>query len=1549
MRDNLDAIGTSRAITAAYRRYLQSLLVLRDPAIDDAFRRAIDTSTLLDKGPYLEATPPYAPGATIRSLIADGVLTPGFEALTSPVLPMDRPLYRHQEQSIRKVAAGRNVVVATGTGSGKTESFLLPILDSLVREKESGTLGPGVRALLLYPMNALANDQLKRLRQILQGYPSITFGRYTGDTENEVTKAREQFSFLNVDAPILSNELLSREEMRANPPHLLLTNYAMLEYLLLRPQDMMLFPEGQDTWRFIVVDEAHVYDGAQGAEIAMLLRRVRDRVAPERHIQCIATSATVGADSDQSAVMRFALNLFGVPFEWHADIESRQDLITACRMEAPPGPHWGPLTAAQYTALANAEDRERAILEQAANAGFMARCGYEALVHESSLVKVKEILTSKPALFSVVAGQVFPNQVGAEDGLASLVDLGSSFRSEDGTTPISARYHLFLRATEGAFVCLSNSEPHVRLSRHAECPDCKNPMFEIGACKRCGAVHLVGELVTEDGVSRLRPRAVRGKNTWLVLTDRGEQVDEDEDVSSDDGTDPAASEAKLCTECAAITRSAETSCPVCGSSKLRAVQKLNQGGEEVDGCLVCGARGPATVRLLESGADASGAVIATSLYQNLPSGSHIAEEQLPGEGRKLLAFSDSRQAAAYFAPYFQRSYDQLKQRRLISQGLLAYGAADESVRIPSVAFATQKASERVKTFLQRSTAQEQKRKIEHWVMAEAVATDDRQSLEGLGLISISMERDPSWELPSPLHELGLTESEGWSLLQELVRTLRLQGAVTMPDDVSANDEVFRPRLGPIYVRESAPMKGYKVLSWLPGRGTNRRIDFARRVLESLDQHEDPNVLLQGVWRYLTSPETAIDWLKASSLKGVGVVHQVDHELLRIRWTTTSSPVYRCTVCRRITPYSVRGVCPGLGCEGLLEEFVPPALETDRDHYRTIYRSMRPVPLKASEHTAQWTNVEAAKVQHKFIRGELNVLSCSTTFELGVDVGELQAVLLRNMPPSTANYVQRAGRAGRRSGAAALVVTYANRRPHDLSRFAAPEAMMSGRMRAPYVTTKNERIDRRHAHSVALASFFRWYFDTYHVIARTAGEFFLPTEDGKEPPVTSLRSFLTPVPADVKQSLHRVLPKEVVDEIGVDTDEWVDVLLNLINYVRAELTSDVSALTELEERAAKDKKYKIAERYAKVVKTLERRDLLGFLATRNVLPKYGFPVDTVELRTAYAGNEKGTKLDLTRDLSQAIHEYAPGATLVAGGMLWTSRGLYRMPGRDLEEFEYRTCGRCGGFWRSLSNIQPQCPHCGQVSGHAARTIVVPEFGFVAGSNPVPPGPRPPKRSWSGATYVFKEPTELSIRTIPIASGTCEVRVGPRGRLVSIADGPGGAGYWICDWCGYGAPRLDNPRKPPAHDHLIKGTPCGGPSRLLDLAHEYETDILFIDLRLPGMSTTQKHWKSLLYAILEGSCDELEIARDDIGASLRPTGASSWEIVLYDTVPGGAGHVLYVEQQLERVLKAALKRVSSCECGPETSCYGCLRSYSNQRDHDDLSRGAAMTLLQAMIGT
>ncbi|NLA97111.1 MAG: DEAD/DEAH box helicase, partial [Spirochaetales bacterium] len=236
-------LETTETIRSTYINYLKTIKPFQDEKLRQEFAQAIEAQDMLVKGPLLQIALPYLKDKSIHELVDEGVLSPRFEQLSSDSLQYNRSLYAHQVKAIRKAVGGRNLVVSTGTGSGKTEAFLIPILDYLLREQDAGTLSqPGVRALLLYPMNALANDQMKRLRRILEHYPAITFGRYIGETVQEKSKATDYFiNMYGKTEPNIDNELKSREEMHENPPHLIATNYAMLEYLLLRPDATNLF------------------------------------------------------------------------------------------------------------------------------------------------------------------------------------------------------------------------------------------------------------------------------------------------------------------------------------------------------------------------------------------------------------------------------------------------------------------------------------------------------------------------------------------------------------------------------------------------------------------------------------------------------------------------------------------------------------------------------------------------------------------------------------------------------------------------------------------------------------------------------------------------------------------------------------------------------------------------------------------------------------------------------------------------------------------------------------------------------------------------------------------------------------------------------------------------------------------------------------------------------------------------------------------------------------------------------------------------------------
>lgn len=321
-----DPIKASREIKASYIDYITTTFDLADPDYAQALRSELQREGMVAKGPYLDIGGSYETGAALSRLMEEGKASPLFSAL-EPVpekdreLKLNRPLYSHQERALALASAGENLVVTTGTGSGKTESFLLPILEHLLREEEQGELGPGVRAIIIYPMNALANDQMKRMRALLKGHPAITFGLYNGNTEHIQTRALDAYR-RTLQADPWPNEIISREAMQAAPPHILITNYSMLEYMMLRPKDDAVFRGAK--LRYIVLDEAHIYKGATGMETSLLMRRLRARISQPDSVQYILTSATLGGPEADGDILAFARSLCDVDFKPGGIIRSKE-------------------------------------------------------------------------------------------------------------------------------------------------------------------------------------------------------------------------------------------------------------------------------------------------------------------------------------------------------------------------------------------------------------------------------------------------------------------------------------------------------------------------------------------------------------------------------------------------------------------------------------------------------------------------------------------------------------------------------------------------------------------------------------------------------------------------------------------------------------------------------------------------------------------------------------------------------------------------------------------------------------------------------------------------------------------------------------------------------------------------------------------------------------------------------------------------------------------------------------------------------------------------
>lgn len=1581
MTARIDPLRASDRIEEDYRSYLRTTFNLADPRLRDDLEAGLSEERRVRRGPILQASPPYRPGATVRQLVDDAVLHPGLLDSSTSVLPPDRPLYRHQEAALRAARSGRNLLVATGTGSGKTECYLLPVLDHLLRERDAGTLGtPGVRALLLYPMNALANDQMKRLRDLFAPFPEVTFGRYVGATPHERDQAVTQFRQQHHAEPP-PNELVDRESMKAAPPHVLLTNYAMLEYLLLRPADSPFFDGGTGRrWRFVVLDEIHVYDGARGAEMGMLLRRVRDRVHDSRRgaLQCFGTSATLGrGEQDAPDVIRFAAALFDEAFDT-SDIV-HPDRLPLAQYHASWRLTPAPLDLLHRSWTEGAAPAELTDIARSASCPDVGvgETGVEATLHaalraEHHVVELQRRLEAGSVELTNVADVMegFPDP---EASVVKLVDLCVAARPDPTSAPLlPARYHLFLRASEGAFVCWAPDHPatapRLVLERHVNCPACAaagatSAMFEVAVCRHCGTDYLVG--VLEDG-HLVHPPGYQ-KDLVHVLREPGREAgrpagdtDVDEDETAVNGTvDDNFADTSLCTSCGMLGDHGRPQCS-CSAKAARPVTVRNaRRGDMLRRCLSCGRHSTAAITLrFLSGSEAPLSAIATSLYQSLPP-VPTTTRRASGGGRKLLMFADSRQDAAFFAPFLQRTYSRAVERHLVWSFLQE---DPEPYTMDDLVQPLRRRAEKAGV-LDEDDGRSNQSKVRAWLMAEILATDRRQSLDGLGLAEIAPRLPSKLDLPAALAPLGLDEATSFDLLRLLLDSARQSAAVHVPDDVDVKDDPrFSPRNTTTVLREADSEPG--ILAWLPGRGLNRRLDLVEKVAAALGIDIDGRRLLRELWREITEPDGPLARvLKPHSDPRRGVVFALAPEQVELTVASERCRPHRCDRCRQVWWRNVAGVCPTWRCQGRLG----PADDLGHNHYRRLYERLEPIPIQVEEHTGQLRSEHAATLQERFVRGEVNALSCSTTFELGVDLGEVQAVLMRNVPPSAANYVQRAGRAGRRLGSAALVVTFAQRRSHDLHFFDNPAAMVDGHVAPPIVTVDNEAVVRRHIHAVAWSQFLRGRVDAGYGEAHTVSELVLG--DAGPSVADEFSAWLYTKPADLHRCLRRLVPEDAAAELGVDGWDWVDRLhtqdeQGVGGWLTAcveDVQRDLDELAVLIEEAVADRKFGRANALERTRKTIAGRRTLDYLAQSGVLPKYGFPVDVVELdmtRSLTASAE----IDLNRDLRIAVLEFAPGAKVVAAKHLWRSVGIKKPSGKELPMHAWGICDGCGALrTRHVAADAPAgddfpdaCSHCGAEEFQNGRRgrYLVPLFGFVGERDDKEPGDtRPPREGFLETYFAEYDGPSPTAEIVDLGGKPFDVRTSRRGWVTVFNRGKGGRGFGFCSWCGYAGeptrPRRRSDGQRPTHIVPNTHRECSGPTTPVALGHRFLTNVMELELPLDTDAADRDTTAlSTLHGLL-AALPVIGVAQQDVGGSPSVGSGGKPSVVVYDDVPGGAGHTRYLREHLADLVAGAVERLSTCTCGADTSCYGCLRNYRNQRDHDRLHRQSALDVLSALL--
>ena len=1232
--------------------------------------------------------------------------------------------------------------------------------------------------------------------------------------------------------------------------------------------------------------------------MGMLIRRLKQRLREggcAGEFRCIATSATlVGKEKDKKSVAvedkrtvaKFAHELFDAPF-------TEEDVILG-------------------------ETEEIALTDPRAT-------------------KLCSLITDNPSPVQQVADQVFAD-IPSEHRLRELTTLVEQLTHTQNplTNPpkLSARYHLFLRALEGAYIQFL---PHKRILLEKNKADPSATVFEIALCRECGQHYIVAPKGFKHGKLT---EAIRDPSHDDFGATFLRPVENDNDaIEEDENAKPAAKDIyQLCVRCGEMAKDK----PRCGHSDLLCVVKEESNdddrADQIKRCGKCGynASGHDPVREIVHGTDGPHSVIATTLYQNLDS-------------KKVLAFADGRQEAAFFAWYLDKSYRDILNRNLFLR--IARNFQEFPVSGITLATIADRAwanfLESFKQNKEDETNDEPTVRKNIWraLYREFLTDEQRISLEGVGLIRWSIEFPKWFAVPAILLQppWSLNEVEARNLITLLLNTMRTDYAVELKwkgdgdlrwKDLDLDRTQTRFRIG-------ARAKQKDVESWNSTR--TRRALLLKKLAGGRVDDSRTDLALREIWQALT-PDGE------SFLERIDDARRLNPNWWRLRLVDEQETIFACDVCGEIQTISVRGVCAQHGCPGKLQEKTRRDLELN--HYRALYEDKLPCSLVVEEHTAQLDHSQAREFQRRFKANKINVLSCSTTFELGVDLGDLDTAFLRNVPPESFNYAQRVGRVGRRLGRPGFVVTYCRRNPHDLYHFNDPYRMLRGQTRPPTIALVNEKIILRHIAAVAFSAFFRDNKDRFDNMETLCRDIAHPSS------IADLKNFLQHHRRELEESLRKVVPVEVAAEVGLHDGAWIEKIageMSRFAEAEAEVSSDYNQVARLRDESAKNFAEKQMGWANRRLKTIAEEDTLSFLSRKAIIPKYGFPVDVVELDTHRTTAEAST-VSLQRDLSIAISEFAPSSELVANKKMWKSYGLKKVVGKEWERYWYARCATHARFERKRyakgeprpSFADAKC--CNKMS--VTLDYIEPRFGFIT-ENTKPSEPkRRPVRVFTTRPYFWGFKDGEDKESEPINAVVSTTKVSP-GIMVVVCEGRRGYGFFVCDRCGAG---FQNPKQFEKGHDTPYGQKCSAHPdslRQVRLGHELITDVLKLQFQLPPSTAGDSTWLAfaLAYALVEGAAETLDVPSTDLSATVAYARDKQIPpIVLFDNVPGGAGLVARLENKdkLQECLDAARERVSGkCGCREEDSCYGCLRNYRNQFAHAHIQRGPALHYLESIL--
>ena len=1513
-----------------------------------------------------------------------------------------------------------------------------------------------VRAIVLYPMNALVNDQLRRLRSTLDSSESLAwqknnlngnlihFGRYTSQTElpghpEEDRRRRRWNEYIgkistgweSVGEDLRSSggwprpdgaEMLSRWDMQAAPPDILVTNYSMLEYMLVRPIEAGVFEQTRewlaaspDHILTLVLDEAHSYTGAQGTEVAYLIRRLFERLgASADQVRCIATSATLGeTEEDLRRVRRFVSDLFGHPENRfsvvQAEIENVPDNV------APPSSNelkaFGDFQG-QFEQFADGNGEEHmaaAVKELVTSLGRQASADdssemlYQALQDHPRLLDIRRLTARKAREFGAVSQEVWGelgDQQGRYEATAGLLTAGSYARSggnknTDVPPLLPSRLHLMFRGLTGLWACLDPECSEVeRNDRARPCGklysepriwcDCSARVLEMFHCRVCGLLFL-GGIPDGDGLEdRLWPYE-KDLESGFQNYDKYRMFAIEDPGAAGAGQTDWGEEQRSVRTTAVVNRNEfdhtrtvwmganpkthgqrPATCPRCNARKspsYEVVRPMRSTGPQplrvlIEHAFRC--QPPREERQIEAQPSTAAAARPRRWFKAKTERQDLVSPGAanPNRGRKALIFSDGRQEAATLAGNltFLHTRDLFRQFLLVV--LVEHAKRNGRAELPVPLL-----RERVMDFAVRRGIDPTFGEVENfWSMLSASAyeaqqnaapildaylrreiTDREVGVETLGFARwvLDFEGEDVMEIIPPLSPFDTRETV--ALLYAVLRILAAENVI-LPSD---GDPQSWPReLVETWNRKTVirpPFSDSGAFIWSP-QSQNRLTRYLQAVVRSAGlPSERVASLMEELWEdYL---------LDAALLPVTGNRGGWGIPITRLALASLPGQVFICSACGYLSSETVGEVC--VRCQGRCRAVSVEDVTTgDRNYYRELARLALtdgeypdPFPLRALEHTAQISATNAAMreryFQDRFVTSgpeqedardrRVDVLSVTTTMEMGIDIGDLTTVGLNGTPPTVANYQQRAGRAGRRSDDTATVITFARDRSHDQYYYSRVADIVTGRVRVPEVHLDNPVIARRHVNSLVLQRYFSRLgvsddeTNLFGAFGRVGG--FRRGGPG------SLRNLGTALAEgrfreEVEKASRQAVPGWE-DVVG----EWLDELPELIR----------SSL----ERVREDE------------------DLLATLITRGVLPRYAFPVDLVALWTREPSRYTRGE-EVQRDLQIALSEYAPDAEIVIDGWKYRSVGLYT-PYEDNPTYEpdvwFYECPDCHYVQVGESDAQEStwksCPMCdGPITGGAKRRAV--------------PGIRPQgfRTDWTrkGEKYRggvreragFATAAQLSAgETASQGELRCSGRLWVHrrsGDLYTVNHGPGEApGFWICPRCGRNLKHQTEEHRRPVHP----ATKCGGrPQRRSSLLHSFQSDVAMLAVNFPETldanptsPSGRATWLSLGSSLLRSAAAYLQIDTGELAAGVRPwidpEGRLLGEVFVHDTLPNGAGYAEEVAGNIEGILRGAAQLCAQCPGDCETACYRCLLDYGNQQHHGLLDRHLAQSVLNYVL--